>query len=494
MTLPTAASRPLSAAVTADRQPEPAAPPPRHGGQALANLDKVRHIVVLMLESRSFDHMLGYLSLEGGRADIDGLRPEFCNRHAGLAYPVHPLGPGWSGAPHAAVQDGASVARQIACENGGFIEDHLLNHPGEPHLAAVMGYYNAEQVPVYDFLARQFCVCDRWFSSVPGGAWPNRLYAVSGRAAGSRDSKRVPLYSNKSFLRHLDRARVSWKFYAPWKPWTLALTDDHYRTSEHYEPFGGTHRRYGFIGDALAGGLPSVSWIDPHFYENGGHAPSDVLAGQAQVAQVYQALAASPQWPQTMFIVTYDQHGGFYDHVAPGAASDNDPGFQRYGVRVPALVISPWTAPAAASHVVYDHTSIIKTILLRFCRGADGDIPDMGKRVAAAAHLGGLLSEAAPRAAPPPPPCALATLAAWRAELAAQEWAVPTAGAANAFAGARCMSAAEAGAVAAEKQIAKTAKQVAQGYAGGLLASNVKRVKKRRQPGLDRAPPMLNGM
>ncbi len=472
----------------------PLSPPPPHDDQALANLDKVRHIVVLMLENRSFDHMLGYLSLEGGRADIDGLQADFCNRHGGLIYPVHRLGPGRPGAPRAAARDGASVAQQLAGENGGFIHDHVLHHPDDPHFAGVMGYYNAEQLPVFDFLARQFCVCDRWFSSVPGATWPNRLYAVSGRAAGSRDSKRVPLYSNKSFLRHLDRAHVSWKFYAPWKPWTLALTDEHYRASEHYEPFGGARRRYGFIGDALAGGLPSVSWIDPHFYEHGGHAPADVLAEQAQVAQVYQALAAGPRWSETMLIVTYDQHGGFYDHVAPGAAADNDPGFQRYGVRVPALVIAPWTAPAAAGHAVYDHTSIIKTILLRFCRNAEGGIPEMGKRVAAAAHLGALLSESRPRAAPPIPPSALATLAAWRAESAAQEWCLPDAPAGVAMAGGEHMSAAEAGAVAAEKQIAKTAKQVAQGHASGLLGGNLKRLKKRRQAGPEQAPHALNGM
>jgi phospholipase C len=100
-------------------------------------------------------------------------------------------------------------------------------------------------------------------------------------------------------------------------------------------------------------------------------------------------------------VITYDEHGGFYNHVEPEAAADDDEHFRRYGPRVPALVISPWIDPAQASHVLFDHTSIIKTILLRFCRKQDGSIPNMGARVAAANDLGSLLTAASPRKAPP---------------------------------------------------------------------------------------------
>ncbi|MCC7701526.1 hypothetical protein IGS59_04680 [Janthinobacterium sp. GW460P] len=427
----------------------------------LGNLARIDHIVVLMMENRSFDHMLGYLSLEGGRADIDGLQASHANVHAGVRYPVHHLRRTAFGPQQDPSHTGTSVAQQLQNNNGGFVDDYAQTHPGDPDIDLVMGYYNAADLPMYDFLAQQFCVCDRCHSSVPGATWPNRLYAISGKAAGSRDSKRVPLYTNKSFVRHLDRAQVSWKFYSAWKPWSLALTDDHYRSSELYEPFGSSARRYGFIGDALAGALPSVSWIDPHFFENDDHPPADIRAGQALVAQVYQALSRGPAWARTLLILSYDEHGGFFDHVPPGPAIDDDPAFRQYGVRVPMLLVSPLISPGSVSHEVYDHTSIIKTILQRFCRAADGSLPQMGARVAAASGLGAVLTLAQARAAPAVPAAVVAQRAAWEADVRAQDFAPPAPAcqpdgelaAAVAF-----QSDAEAGAIAAHRQLARTAR------------------------------------
>lgn len=432
----------------------------------LDHLARIAHIVVLMMENRSFDHMLGYLSLEGGRADIDGLRAGHVNLHAGKAYPVHHLlrtafGPGQDPS-----HTGASVSVQLHNNNGGFVDDYAQTHPGDPDIDLVMGYYNGADLPMYDFLARHFCVCDRCYSSVPGATWPNRLYAISGRAAGSRDSKRVPLYANKSFVRHLDRAQVGWKFYSAWKPWSLALTDDHYRSSEFYEPFGSSQRRYGFIGDALAGTLPALSWIDPHFFENDDHPPADVRAGQALVAQVYQALSRGPAWQRTLLIISYDEHGGFFDHVPPPPAVDDDPAFRQYGVRVPMLLVSPLVAPGSVCHQVFDHASIIKTILQRFCRGADGALPDMGARVAAANSLATALAQ--PQASPAPlvPGSVQLQRAQWEADLRAADFAVPAVPAASADGhaavdggvGVPALSDAEAGALAAHRQLARSAR------------------------------------
>ena len=417
------------------------------------NLGRIDHIVVLMMENRSFDHMLGYLSLEGGRGDIDGLRSEHVNLHAGKAYFPHhlqhtALHPGQNPA-----HTGASVARQLQDNNGGFVSDYALLHAShadaDPGL--VMGYYNGADLPMYDFLARQFCVCDRCHSSVPGATWPNRLYAVSGRAAGSKDSKRVPLYANKSFVRHLERNMVSWKFYSFWKPWTLALTDEHYRSSEFYEPFGAQGRRYGFVGDALAGALPSVSWIDPHFFANDDHPPADVRAGQALVAQVYQALSRGPGWERTLLVISYDEHGGFFDHVPPPAAVDDDAAFRQYGVRVPMLLVSPLVSPGSVCHQLFDHTSILKTILQRFCRGADGALPAMGARVAAATGLGVALDLAQPRPAPALPASVHEQRRCWEDELRALDSAA-------ASGPAMTMPDEEAGAVAAHRHLARSAR------------------------------------
>jgi phospholipase C len=163
-----------------------------------ASLEKIGHVVVVMLENRSFDHMLGYLSLTGRRPDIDGLRPGLANQYQGRTYPVHHLAttaveldPDHSaGAIDQQVADGrmsgfvASAAATLAARGAG---------DGDP--GCVMGYYDGADVPVYDHLAEEFAVCDRWFSSVPGATLPNRLYALSGAAAGSRDDRpaHIPL-------------------------------------------------------------------------------------------------------------------------------------------------------------------------------------------------------------------------------------------------------------------------------------------------------------
>ena len=173
-----------------------------------------------------------------------------------------------------------------------------------------------------------------------------------------------------------------------------------------------------------AGTLRQVSWIDPAFTNfnplgfpvNDDHPMADIKDGQDLVLAVYDALAASPQWDRSLLVIVYDENGGFYDHVPPPQAADDEPGmFGSYGVRVPAIIVSPWIEPRTVSHTVFDHTSIIKTILLRFCPGAlrraavrperrrqAGPGPQYpGMRVAQASHLGELLTRATPRPAPP---------------------------------------------------------------------------------------------
>ena len=156
------------------------------------NLEKVDHVVILMLENRSFDHMLGYLSLTSKRPDIDGLRAGFANEYQGRVYPVHHLGTTALDVDPDHAAD--AVDEQVAGGSmGGFVANAAATlagrgvEDGDP--ACVMGYYDGADVPVYDHLAEEFAVCDRWFSSVPGATLPNRLYALCGVAAGSRDDR-----------------------------------------------------------------------------------------------------------------------------------------------------------------------------------------------------------------------------------------------------------------------------------------------------------------
>jgi phospholipase C len=311
-----------------------------------------------------------------------------------------------------------------------------------PDPGVVMRYHNASDLPVYHHLAEHFCVCDRWHSSVPGATWPNRLYALTGGADGSRDDKPKPppIYGRNSFIRHLDAADVSWRWYA-YDVGTLRCVDHDYLVG-HHGRFAYVDRpklpwqtaleeelvidedAASFVEDAQRGKLAQVSWVDPNFKDvnlahiqsNDDHPPSDVQDGQEFVFLVYNALASGPKWDRTLLLVLYDEHGGFYDHVPPPEAPDDNPAtFGRYGIRVPALVVSPWVAGRSASHTLFDHTSIIKTILTRFCPSElvrrtgvqaaihwlePGHPHYMGKRVAEAAHVGGLLTEPSARPAP----------------------------------------------------------------------------------------------
>ena len=161
----------------------------------VTNLGKIEHIVVVMLENRSFDHMLGYLSLVGGRTDIDGLRPGLVNEHDGRTYPIHHLDT--TALDVDPDHSAAAIDRQIAGgQMSGFVTSlaQTLADRGVPGVdpGVVMGYYDSCGVPVYDHLAREFAECTRWFSSVPGATLPNRLYALAGGAAGSRTTWHGP--------------------------------------------------------------------------------------------------------------------------------------------------------------------------------------------------------------------------------------------------------------------------------------------------------------
>ena len=406
-------------------------------GRAAARLQQVEHIVVVMLENRSFDHMLGYLSLsaaEGGkgRTNVDGLTGPAVNVNAyyGTSYPIHHLAKtAFGGEAEDPDHSGASVDEQLANGGQGFVSNfariskaraEALKVP-VPEPGLVMGYYDADDLPVYDHLAAEYCVVDRWFSSVPGATWPNRLYSVAGRAEGSRDDKSPPIYALPSFARYLDQRQVDWRWYS-FDPATLRAVDPEYRLSNH-ERFAFldsrdlstleravgelTEEGPSFLDEVAEGKLPQVSWIDPRFKDlrvlgpdsNDDHPPSDVIAGQDLILTIYHALSSAPTWEKTLLVIVYDEHGGFYDHVPPPQAVDDDPQFQRLGVRVPAFLVSPLLAAGSsaselAPDVHFDHTSIVKTILARFC-DTDGQIPKLTSRVAAAEHLGHLLSDPA---------------------------------------------------------------------------------------------------
>jgi phospholipase C len=459
----------------AEVPPAPEERIPAPTDEAAARLAQIDHIVVVMLENRSFDHMLGYLSLPaalGGkeRSDIDGLRgpDQDYNLHAGQRYPIHHLDrTQFDGEAEDPDHSGESVDEQLSGGGQGFVENFArisaarakrLNVP-VPDPGLVIGYYTSEDLPVYDHLAAEYCVVDRWFSSVPGATWPNRLYAMCGQAdpASGRDDASPPIYALPTFVRYLDEGGIDWRWYS-YDPGTLRAADPEYRLS-HHDRFGYVDQRKlsireeevgrlvekgSFLDDVAADHLPAVSWIDPHFKDlrvlgpdsNDDHPPSDVIAGQDLILTIYHALSSNAAtWPKTLLIITYDEHGGFYDHVAPPPATDDHPDFRRHGVRVPALLVSPLVKPGSTSTSLlgpdfyFDHTSIMKTIFTRFCQ-KEGQIPALTARAAAANHLGYLLTGDGPRADVPDHSSAALSMTAWRASWAEARFKDPFAAAA----------------------------------------------------------------
>ncbi len=405
-------------------------------------LSEIKHVVVLMMENRSFDHMLGYLGLPGGIEGVDGVQnahPNFAPD--GTEYEPYAYGPGETafhkpGEPfdesldpcHSPECVAAQLSEFRGVKPGGFVKNFIeQKQPQEQWRRLPMGHYTAESVPVYDFLARQFCVCDGWHSSIPGDTWPNRLYSLAGKAGpkvhfglleeladlvtGKVPS--VPIFEVEAFTRQL--ADSQWRWYSD-DPATLRGADKLYRSFNlRHDNFAFFDRKLvgeitqilespiasheSFLDDAAAGRLRDVSWIDPNFVNlhtldplsNDDHPPSDILAGQELVLELYDALTKTADWDDTLLVVCYDEHGGFYDHVDPPLVNDGS-GYPTYGVRVPALVIGP-RVKRGVSNQLFDHTSLIKTILLRFAADPQQAIASMPARVQAAPDLGVLLQD-----------------------------------------------------------------------------------------------------
>jgi phospholipase C len=408
-------------------------------------LSTIKRIVVVMMENRSFDHMIGYLGLAGGIDDLNGLQNAHPNWDVGKnEHPPYALGPGAT----AFYRDGDKfdtrldpchskecVREQLAehegVKPGGFVKNFIAQKSPPPDWRSLpMGYYTAESLPVYDFLARQFCVCDAWHSSVPGDTWPNRLFSLAGRegdkvpltlverVAGWFKVKLppIPIYNVPAFTRQLDDKQ--WRWYSD-DPATLRGADKLYRRLDDLrrENFAFFDRKQlkllpkltedvvnakpSFLDDAVTDQLPDVCWIDPNFVDlhvlntisNDDHPPADIRRGQELVLDLYDALTKTRDWNDTLLVICYDEHGGFYDHVDPPAVpSGDESGYPTYGVRIPAILVGP-RVERRVCHELFDHTSLIKTILLRFAADPRRALEHMPPRVRSARDLSVILAD-----------------------------------------------------------------------------------------------------
>jgi phospholipase C len=368
----------------------------------MADVNSVDTIVVVIMENRSFDHLLGYLNLPGpDRIALEGLQndQDWLQRYANpgppndFMYEATPL-------RELHVPDPPHERSDIAVQLG--TPDERLVFPMKGFIKSaggnsqVMQYYTAETVPVSDFFAHNFAICDHWFAPLPAGTQPNRLMAMSGQSWIDRNVGTPVEFPDQQLVYDwLNQRKVRWRVYHQgffpffslmprWYPEMLA--------GDEFRRFDRLQLDFELEPDKT---FPNVIFVEPKYTDSphigegtDDHPPSSVLGGQAFLLDIYKALISNPvRWRKTVMIVTYDEHGGFFDHVQPLPILTSDPkgrylDFISTGVRVPALVVSPLVSPRAVYSKPLDHTSILKFLGQKFGGGSYGagvdDRPTVG--------------------------------------------------------------------------------------------------------------------
>jgi phospholipase C len=394
-----------------------------------AALRRIEHIVVVLMENRSFDHVLGYLSRPGGRADVDGIGDDAwraAHANPGAGAPLAPFALNINAIPDPP-HERDTIAMQIGTAGTpgsmqGFVRSYASRQPPPNDVSLVMGFYLAQDVPIADFFATQYAICDRWFAALPTGTQPNRLMAMSGTTA--RDVNAPVLLADQDLVYDWLTARsIPWRVYhhgvlpffalmPKWQPVIL---------HELAIEILGLHTRFRryehFARDVHADPtFPPVVFIEPEYTDGPHHAPDDdhpptpIARGQAFLRSVYQALTANPErWHKTLLLITYDEHGGFYDHVPPLAIRTDPPlghvypSFETTGVRVPAFLVSPFVDPGAVVHTPLDHTALLAFLGERFDPGATYS-PVVDARQGSLSRLANALTRTEPRTDIPVPP------------------------------------------------------------------------------------------
>jgi len=375
------------------------APGTLHGAQI-----PIDHIVVLMQENHSYDNYFGKLRRKSGppkrasNPDPLGGKPikpfhqkQYCE--------VADLDHGWNGS-HREWNNGAM---------DGFTTENV--DPADPSGSRAMGFYDARDLRFYYKLYKTFAMSDRHFCSLLGPTYPNRYYLLAATSFGHVDNVLPnlsgPDWTQRTIFNALDEAvpPISWKIYYSDLPFGAIFGYVRARLASHSAPISQ------FAVDAAAGTLPQVAFVDPAFLgegENDEHPPTNVQLGQQLVAGLINAAMSSPLWNRMAVFLTYDEHGGFWDHVPPPAGcvpdgipptigpTDYQAAFDRFGIRVPFVVVSPYARKRYVSHTPTDATSILRFIETRF------DLPALTRRDANADPLLELFKFDKPRFAKPP--------------------------------------------------------------------------------------------
>jgi phospholipase C len=399
----------------------------------IAASDPIKHVIVLMFENHSFDQMLGafksiYPDLEG----IDPSSPRSNKDSTGADYFQQQANdPVVSPDPKHELEH---IVNSLSNGNGGFVSEYEREYPETTpdQRQRIMDYFGVGDLPALHALAQAFTICDHWYSSVPGPTWTNRFFAYSGTSKGIVDMPTSVLqtdlyldYDQDTIFDRLSEKGISWKVYFGDVPNSLVLSHQrfpshvfHYRLMhEFYEACQGPERQF-----------PAFSFIEPNYFkgeQNDDHPSHSTMRAQRLLAHVYNILRKnSALWNSCLLVVLYDENGGFYDHVQPPAAVPPDQFqtnflFDRLGVRVPALLISPWMGRRVLS-TIFDHTSLLKYLIDKW------HLAPLTERVNQAQTFAGAIRSSprtdTPETVPVPPLLAFATPTG----LSGQEMAEPT--------------------------------------------------------------------
>jgi phospholipase C len=406
---------------------------------------KIEHVFVLMLENRSFDHMLGFSGLtgvdsQGNPATVDGANPAIhqnVDPATQTSFPVTtPAAFALSGVDAGPGHEFENVVTQVCgagvtytpgaayppIDNSGFIADYRASNATVPE--SIMNCYTRGQLPVMHKLAEEFAVCDRWFSSLPGPTFPNRFFAMaatSGGLDGSPSDLETVIstgfegfrFENGNLFDLLDQHCLPWRIYrgddfpAAFLLSGMNLNElqgrltsfDDFESEVNQATFD---KRFVWIEPRYSADKFDITGPGDFTCGNSMHPMDDVIRGERLIKKVYETLRNSPIWERSLLIVTFDEHGGFYDHVVPPAAVP--PGdlftqdyiqhqfrFDVLGTRVPTLVISPFIRKGVIDKTDYDHTSIPATVERLFGMG------NLTERDKVAHDVRHLLSLATPR-------------------------------------------------------------------------------------------------
>ena len=422
----------------------------------MANLNQLEHVVVLMLENRSFDNVLGWLYDPANPAPFNvepppnfegvygkGLFNPGPKGNISIGKGQRPTDPYPDpGEPYEDVYEQLYNVPAVALKDTplppatppsmkGFVNNYSRKNGQTPEI--IMNCFTPATLPVLSSLAYHYAVCDHWFCSIPSQTLCNRSFVQAGTSSGYVDNEGSGvIFVNKTptIYNLLSDARRTWKIYTGgWtvtslvmitqeRVWDYALRPDYFKFLHDFE------------SDAQKpGGLPNYAFIEPNYMDSLRWGPqndmhpeshavqlygvSNVEEGDRLVHRVYSAVRNSPDWNKTLLLILFDEHGGCYDHMPPpttvapdkAVTPTSQPGgsgfaFDRLGIRVPAVVISPFTRPGTILNDVFDHTTVPKTVMRCFEMGTDG----LGRRAAAANDLGPALNLDVARTDSPPIP------------------------------------------------------------------------------------------